>query len=60
MMQRIGNTSHLHDGLQFAKSTSRTHYISKELREGGLVGQKVDYLYVSMRICIYSVEITPS
>ena len=46
-----------HANLDFAESASRTHYILKGLGESGL-GQKVDYLYDSMRICISSVKIT--
>ena len=57
-MQRTGDASCLHDGIQFAESAFRTHYLSKELREVGLAGQKVDYLYVHMRACFSSVIIT--
>ena len=36
----------------------RTHYILKELREVGVTGKKVDFLYVSTGVCFSSFELT--
>ena len=33
---------------QLTKFPSRTHYVLEELRDVGLAGRKVDFLYVSM------------
>ena len=54
-MQQTGDISSPCVGLYFTESTSRTHYILKELRDVGLAGRKVDFLYDSLRTCISSV-----
>jgi len=57
-MQQTGDASSSRVSLNFAESTSRTHYILKGLDGIGLVGQKVDCLYASMTIYFSSVKIT--
>jgi len=48
-MQQTGDIYSSRIGLHFVESTSRTHYILEELRNVGLGGQKVDFLYGSTR-----------
>jgi len=57
-MQRTGNISSPLCGLHLTESAARTHYILKELRDVGLTGKKVDFLYVSVKFCLPSVELT--
>ena len=57
-MQQTGDISCLDAGFRFAETPFRTHYILKELREVGPAGRKVDFLYVSMKIYVYSVTLT--
>ena len=51
-MQQTGDASSPLHSLHFAKPATRTHYILKELRDVGLAGRKVDFLYGSMKICV--------
>jgi len=44
--------------LRFTESTLRTHHISKELRDVGLVGQRVDFLYDFVVTCFPFAELT--
>ena len=44
--------------MHFTEPASRTHYILKEIRDVGLVGQKVDFLYDSMKICFRFLKLT--
>ena len=48
-MQQIGNIVSPSNDLHFAESASRTHHILEPLRDVGLAGRKVDFLYDSMR-----------
>lgn len=56
-MQQTGKTSPTPDS-HFTDFATRTHYILKELREVGLTGQKVDFLYVSIVIYFSSSKLT--
>jgi hypothetical protein len=58
-MQQTGNIPSPRIGSQFTESASRTHHILEELRDIGLAGQKVDFLYDSARIYLPSVKLTP-
>ena len=59
MTQQIGDASSPRIDLNFAYVIHfRTHYILKELRDVGLAGQKVDFLYDFMRIYFSSAKLT--
>lgn len=45
MMQQTGDTPPPRASPDLAEYISRTHYILKELRDVGLAGRKVDFLY---------------
>ena len=45
-------------GFDFTESTSRTHHILKELRDVGLTGRKVDFLYASTKTRFSAVKLT--
>ena len=57
-MQQTGDISFPCIVSQFAEPASRTHRILEDLRDVGLVGRKVDFLYGSTGICFSSVKIT--
>lgn len=38
--------------IHLAEFSTRTHYILKELREVGITGKKVDFLYVSRKFAL--------
>ena len=56
-MRQTGDVSSAATATQFTKPTSRTHRILESLRNIGLSGRKVDFLYDSTSVYVSSFKL---